>query len=161
VPEYIDRLNKLKRWYERFRAINDGRVHDSPSDNYQDDVISFFCECHHFKDALKADGSFHISKCNDIAEKHTCAIENFINENQCLSICADICNKAKHVRLNRDPRSGALPEFESKQVHLTLGGHQPVIQATYTITWNEKKINAFELASECVKKWEDFIKISR
>ena len=54
--KYLEQFNRVKRWYERFAAINEGREHSAPSDYYyEDDVYAFFINCHHLEDWIIKD----------------------------------------------------------------------------------------------------------
>ena len=55
-----------------------------------DDVMTFFIFCYHIKDYILNDCSLHIKRKT---------IEAFINSNEYLRICADICNGTKHLKL--------------------------------------------------------------
>jgi hypothetical protein len=70
---------------------NDGRVHDRESDYYQDEAYAFFQNCYHLKDWLKNDPTT-AAAVNDI--------EEFICRSQNLSLCADVCNGSKYLKLD-------------------------------------------------------------
>lgn len=44
---YREQYDRVKRWYERFSTTNQGRLHDTPSDNYLDEIYAFFQNCYH------------------------------------------------------------------------------------------------------------------
>ena len=53
-------------------------------------MLAFFMNCYHLKDWIK----------NDISDTSlNAAVEDYINQNACLKLCADICNGAKHLDL--------------------------------------------------------------
>jgi len=41
---YQEQFKRLERWYKRFEEINNGRIHNRPSEFYEDEVYSFFYE---------------------------------------------------------------------------------------------------------------------
>jgi hypothetical protein len=41
-PSYREQFDRMKRFYTRFSAIDQGRPHDAASDNYKDDIYAFF-----------------------------------------------------------------------------------------------------------------------
>ena len=47
---YREQYDRMKRWYHRFVALDQGRSHDVPSDNYLDEIYPFLMN------AQKADG---------------------------------------------------------------------------------------------------------
>lgn len=148
-PRHIEQFRRVKRWYERFKKIDQGIPHNRSSESYQDEVYTFFQNCHHLKDWIKND---------DAVSTHTKEkVEDFIGQEDCLKLCADICNGTKHLKLNRE-RSRKSPEFGSRRYVLALGGKEPVIQVKWSITTKTGIIDAFQLASECLQKWEEFLK---
>jgi len=104
--------------------------------------------CYHLKDWI----------INDPVEKVDSKIaEDYITKNRELSICADICNGLKHVHLKRE-RSKESPEFGKMKAKLCLGTEPTTIAVKYEIKTKSGPIDAFDLATKCMKAWEDFIK---
>ncbi len=89
--EYLDQFERVKRYFSRFKQINDGQEHSQSSQNYDDDIYAFFQNCYHLKDWIK----------NDPACSSWSDVEDFINQNPDLSICADLCNALKHLKKAR------------------------------------------------------------
>ncbi len=149
---FLEQLGRVKRWYARMKGLDFGKSHMMPSDYYEDEVYSFFLNCYHLKDWLKNDESVDLS----VREK----VEEFVNKNDCLLICADLCNSSKHLRLD-SARSDQEPKFGKKHIDVLIDAGDscpPVIRIKYSIQTKVGKIDAFELASECLEKWEEFIK---
>jgi len=149
--KYQQQFERVERFYERFNKIDKGRPHDMSSANYEDEVYAFFIFCYHLKEWIINDETVSVPK-NEI--------EKFINENECLSICADICNGLKHLKRDEDKEhSGLLPEFKNKKISVEFieGDSYPTIGIKFNISTKTKTIDAFELATECLKKWEKFI----
>jgi hypothetical protein len=109
----------------------------------QDIIYAFFMNCYHLKDWIINDPTVNLPSTK---------VEKFINSNPCMCICADICNGLKHLTLNRS-RSKENPRFTSRKYVLTIGETEQTIQIKYFIGTKD----AFELASECVQKWKQFI----
>src|SRR5712692_9502414 len=128
-PKYIEQLERVKRWYSRFKEISEGREHIPFADFYQDDIFAFFQNCYHLKDWIKNDPS--VAHMKDL-------VEPFINQSEVLSICADLCNGLKHLTLDRS-RSGQDPQFGPKVQKLELGSGPPRISIGYLIVTNSKK----------------------
>jgi hypothetical protein len=146
--KYLEQFNRVKRWYQEFALTDQGRLHDRPSDFYQDQVYAFFQNCHHLKDWIKNDGSVRVA-----ADK----VEEFISNNEELRLCADICNGTKHLRLT-SPRSGQDPRFGQRKFKVQVGGPPTTISAKYTIDTLVGAVDAFELATKCLQAWENFIR---
>ena len=145
--KYLEQFYRVKRWYERFVIIDQGREHDLPSDYYQDEVYAFFLNCYHLKDWIKNDESVGAAAAK---------VEEFINNNEELSLCADICNGIKHLRLE-STRSGQDPRFGPRKFHVQLGGPETTISVKYSIDTSSGPLDAFELATKCLQAWEKFI----
>src|SRR2546422_4981759 len=121
TPSYREQHARVKRWYDRFAAIDQGRRHDQPSDYYLDDIYAFFLNCYHLKDWIRNDGTL------DAAVRK--GVEAFITSNRPLSMCAEICNSLKHLRSasrtrrrsTKKPRSGERPSFGRKVFEVAVG----------------------------------------
>jgi hypothetical protein len=150
---YREQYDRLKRWYDRFIAINEGRLHDTPSDNYLDEIYAFFLNCYHLKDWIRNDSTVP----TDIQQ----LVEPYINSNRSLKLCADICNSLKHLRLTSS-RSGENPTFGKKQFALNLGAGLPTtISLKYEVDTNNGPIDAFSLATDCITAWNTFLQANR
>jgi hypothetical protein len=147
VSSYIEQLDRLKRSYEKLVQIDKGRKHDLHSDYYRDEIYVFFLNCHHLKDWLKKDSTFQVSNKS---------IENYINNNNDLRLCADICNAYKHVSLNC-PRSTESPIVGGQNINLKLGEDSKVISIKFVIDTESGPRDGFDLATNCLKLWESFI----
>ena len=151
---YQEQFDRVKRFYEHFKLINDGLPLPC-NDKYKiydlDEIYAFFIFCYHLKDWIKNDDSVD----KPIREE----VEDFVSENDCLKVCADICNGLKHLVLNPNRmRSEKQPEFKSKKVSVNFKGkEQPVMKVKFFVSTDSGKKDAFELATECLKTWEKFI----
>lgn len=116
MPGYREQYDRMKRWYDRFAALNSGRQHNMTADNYLDEIYAFFLNCYHLKDWLRSDST--------IPAAVQQSVEPHINVNRSLRLCADLCNSQKHLVL-RQSRSGENPTLGAKQYGLTLGGSSP------------------------------------
>jgi len=104
--------------------------------------------CHHLKDWIKNDPATA-----SVANR----VENYINNNTELSLCADICNGLKHFHLNRRERSGESPEFGKTRAKLNIGTGPTTIALKYEVVTKSGSIDAFDLATKCTKTWDNFI----
>ncbi|MCK4622815.1 MAG: hypothetical protein KAT62_11450 [Desulfuromonadales bacterium] len=148
MNKYQEQIERLRRYHSRFSEINEGRSHELPSDYYQDDVFAFFLNCYHIKDWIKNDSTL------DITSK---SVETFINQNNELSICADICNAHKHLKLDKPPRSDQERKFGPRVFQVKVGTCDTEIKVNYTIETISGEIDAFDLATKCLALWEEFI----
>lgn len=144
-----EQFARVKRYHERFREINEGKSHCLNSAYYEDDVYSFFINCHHLKDWIISDPAVTLSNQN---------VENWVKVNPALLICADMCNGAKHLK--RTPNrivSGKVRSIDSKAYSVAIkeGSTKP---PTITIKFFIDNFDAFKVATECILKWEEFFK---
>ena len=144
--KYREQFDRVQRWYSRFETINNGTEHRDSTDNFQDEVYAFFLNCYHLKDWIRNDPTVGSTK-----DK----VEQFIDGNDELKLCGDICNGNKHLNLKK-PRSGQDPKFGRKDYALELG-EQQMIAVKYTIDTTSGPLDAFELATKCLDAWRNFI----
>jgi len=146
----MEQFERVKRWYERFKMTDSGRPHTHPSDYYQDEVYAFFQNCHHLRDWILNDDNLNID-----AE----TLRNFINNHQELQICGDLCNGTKHLTLT-GRWSPINPEFGAQHFDLKLEvpNNKATISVKYSIDTDTGGMDAFDLATECLQIWEEFIK---
>ena len=101
LHKYEEQSERVKRWHEKFRQIDEGTSHDfAPStEYYHDQVFAFFLNCYHLKDWIKNDES--------LPKNARDTVEGFVEKTKYLFVCRDICNSIKHLVLKNPPRSGA------------------------------------------------------
>ena len=155
MANYEEQLERVRRWYGRFKQLNDGMEHPTPCDMYIDIIYAFFQNCYHLKDWLKNDPAY---------TKHTrTQIENYVKKTQSLSICADICNGSKHLTLNHAPSSGDVPKVGKKVITIDIGhslsGEEfpTMVKMQVEVEHAGKKRDAFQLATDALQAWESFI----
>lgn len=148
MSKYKEQYERIVRWYKRFEKLNQGILHDKDSNNYIDDIYAFFINCYHLKDWIKNDNSIIV----DISD-----IENFINNSTALSICADVCNGLKHLKIT-SPRIDPNTTFGKKHVKMELGTQPTIIALKIEIIVDENNYDAFDLAADCIKEWENYLK---
>lgn len=152
TAKYIEQLERTKRYLKRFSDINTGIIHTQASPNYDDDVYAFFQNCYHLKDWIKNDP--YCSKWGKV--------EKFIDSNNDLRTCADLCNGLKHLKLTKQRRPTENPQFSGRQISLNIreGGSDSSevgIAISYMIETASGDIDAFDLARKCVSAWENYI----
>lgn len=151
LKKYTEQFKRMQRWYETFKQMDEGIAHEQSSEVYTDIVYAFFQNCYHLKDWIKND--------NSVTLPEGVNIEHFINNNHSMCLLADICNGTKHLTLlDRFKRTDEDLKFDSKKYSLALGGKKPIIAVKWNIKTNSGNLDAFEPATECLHKWEDFIK---
>jgi hypothetical protein len=147
MPSYTEQMERLKRCYGRLSQIDTGRRHDMHSENYRDELYTFFLNCYHLKDWLKNDNTFQVNGN---------VVEGYINNNDDLKLCADICNGIKHFTLN-NPRSTESPSVGGQKISLKLGSGEPEISIKFIIDTTSGPRDGFELATNCLDLWQNFL----
>jgi hypothetical protein len=147
--KYMEQFRRMQRWYEQFKKIDQGTSPDRTTEEYTDIVYAFFQNCYHLKDWIRNDDTVKLPKGFDIDK-------DFINRNPCMLLLADICNATKHLKRDNE-RSKQRPEFVSKKFARTIGESEPFLKINWNINTKTGNIDAFQLATECKQKWEEFI----
>ncbi|RTZ13590.1 hypothetical protein EJ063_19455 [Vibrio aquaticus] len=135
--------------YRKLPAIRDG-LYPQFGGNLEFELYTFFEVCYHLKDWIKADERY----------SNMSNVEKYIDNTPALRICADLCNRLKHRRLERKIRSEQTPGVF--QIHKTISvgpkGYdaKSAIDSAVVITERGNEC-CFELALECVESWKNFL----
>ncbi len=157
LRKHQEQFKRMKRWYERIKKIDQGMPHNLsfinlPSGYFYDEFYAFFVNCYHLRDWIENDDTV---KPLELEKK----VEHFMKQNKCMCVCRDICIGIKHLEQKSSTWSGQVPKFKRRELSLSLvGGPKPIINVKFYIETKTGTIDAFELASECVRKWGEFIK---
>ena len=155
---YKEQLERTHRYYLRLKALSEGVECRTSSEEYIDDMHAFFQNCYHIKDWLKNDPKY---------TAHTNAqIENYVTNSQSLSLCADICNGAKHLFLSSKPRSKSAVKSLKTTKSMDWGAmidfpeenSCPILTINFKFEHNGKNIDALELAEDAMESWDSFTK---
>ncbi len=153
--EYLAQLQKIRRSFDRLKkcfkeeAQKETAVISNPE--IRDLCTSLFEEVYHFKDWIKNDHEVP----NGIKDK----LEAFINSNEYLSICADICNQSKHKKLTS--RRSKIKKYENVIIHTKLDLDQLTgFSTSYsaTIKIDDNQYDALAFAEEAINAWSKFLK---
>lgn len=148
MEKWKEQWNRVNRWYKIYEKINNGiELNEEKNPDYcKDMAYSFFINCFQLKDWIINDGTLSIKKDE---------VENFINFNECMSLCSDICNSLKH--LEHRNRANQNLEISSVTHKLELSIKGQIYRAKYNISTSKGDKDAFEIATECLVKWQEFI----
>lgn len=142
-----DKYYSMKRSFERLKKINTDNGDCISNTDPRDATEDFFNQCHHFKDWLKKDSSITLVE----------DVEGFISMNDSLSLAADYCNSFKHGGLDKKSRSKQKLEEINTHVNLDLTPRGFVASGRLELTIDDKKYDAFSLATDCMKEWDNFL----
>lgn len=136
---------RMRRWHSR---LPEG---DGVDDRRLDDYYAFFVVCFHLKDWLKNDSSLDASI--------RPAVEQLIERDRWLGMCADIANGFKHLRINKKVRVDAKsrvaseePSFQGDLVQEDAFQVGRIVVVAAGSVWL-----AQEVADRCVAAWEAFL----
>lgn len=147
--KYIEQYERVKRWYHRFEEINTGKIHDRSLDYSYDDILAFFQNCYHLRDWIKND---------KLAPKNIKdGLKSFIDSNDCFRYCADITNASKHLELNPSRKIQQDIDKGPRKLFIDIRRNDEIIKEEYFFLVGDCKISAFELATNCLQKWEEYL----
>jgi hypothetical protein len=108
------------------------------------ELQTFFIHTYHLKDALIAE-----APSRGLLPK---TIEDAITNDPDLALLADLANLDKHFKLNRPPRSGAVPEIISTQ-GVRAGSGKGGWRLEVKIMHNGKLLDGLKVASAALEAW--------
>jgi hypothetical protein len=145
-----EQWQRVLRQYELVRSTNEGRPHDRDSDFYQDEVYAFFQNSYHLKDWLKNDP--------DTARLVKPSIEDWVKATPTISLCADLANGSKHLKLTRSKTGDFETGIGHRDFELDTGGTDvPIIRVKYHAESGGRTYDAFELATACIAEWKEYL----
>jgi hypothetical protein len=101
---------------------------------------------------------------------------------ECMKICADLCNGSKHMVLDNKFRVDKNLRISNQTIKLVLqeklkinsrnnnktnskstnlNSEEPLIKIKYQIKIKDKRYDAFEVASNCIKEWDEYLKLKK
>ena len=153
---YLEQFERMKRWYEVLKEISISNGPESQADYQVDCIYAFFMNCFHLKDWLISSGVISKNEVN-----------SFINSNEEMKICRDLCNGSKHLNLNnpsigRDDKCGCgwhgvTLHREYDPFYQTIESPKPLKKFNYVILADFERFNVFSLADKCFNLWEEFM----
>ena len=144
-PSYRSQYERIIRWLKKFEDIDFN--FQNKLDEYLDIAYAFFMNCYHQKDWIINDPAAGISSKD---------VEEYINSDETLKICADICNGLKHLRLDR-PRSEKKPKIGVDSFYDNdLTGEMYRRDFFYIETTNGT-VDPIEIANRCMVSWQLFM----
>jgi hypothetical protein len=135
IYSWKSQYERIKRWERRLITYASDNEHD-PLDFY----IAFFQSCYHMRDWLIKSGAMERDR-----------IDELISSNTNMRLCRDICNRSKHLTLDRpasvDPRFSIVVEYRGRSAPMAL-----VIVADY------QKFELAGVVAGCVAFWEALVR---
>jgi hypothetical protein len=113
------------------------------------ELQSFYVRTYHIKDALKEDAAS--------LGVQPSAIEDAITNDPDLALLADLANLAKHYKLNKPPRSGAVPVIAGAG-GVSGGSGEGGWRLAVMISHGGKTLDGLDVARAAVEAWRGHLK---
>ena len=141
-----EQWERVKRYFERFERLSrTGRIHDTNSENYVDDIYSFFIHCYHLKDWIEKDPSSPLRT----------DVKSFGKKSKSFQICRDLCLGAKHLTVTSPTSDLATHELGRKRVNFNVSTR--VLSMRVFVQTSAGEREAFDVAKKCMGEWEAFL----
>jgi hypothetical protein len=144
----MEQYDRVQRWFERIEKYHKGTKEAVDVPKVKDNYLAFFQNCYHLRDHIENDSN------NSVSESD---LDSFIQTTACMSLCADICNGSKHLKLNSKGWSKENPEMADGAIvrdNVSTG----VVSVSYKVETDTGEKDAYDLAEECIKEWKKFMK---
>lgn len=148
MAEYESQYQRMERWLDRIAIMAEKGDRELKPVELRDFFIAYFQTCYHVKDYLKNDPKVRVSEPE---------LQSFIDTNDCMALCADICNATKHLYLNSSGWSKEDPQIDER-ASATVSAATGESSATFRVNTNSGKKDAYELAKECRETWDEFLR---
>lgn len=143
--------DRMNRWYAVLKRMENEEADNILGIKHSDIVYAFFQNCYHLRDWVVHD---HLKSDNEV--------KAFVEGNEWMKICHDICNGSKHFLLSRSKSESNIEEtptfrpvengnVKEMRFNFTIADQSLVLPIEYT---------PISIATECVKAWNDFLKLS-
>jgi len=136
-------IQRVNRWYTRLNNLYRGSIQEHP-EMALDQMLVFFIFCHQLKDWMIKETS--IPKL---------LIEEYVSQNACLAICADLANGVKHLGVGdrHAPRTGG--DLRAREAYIITDSGSVLPRPI--ITLDGEQVDVEDLATECIQKWNVFL----
>lgn len=125
--------DRVKRWSHRLNKFGDAGSFQERLDFF----LAFFLNCYALRD-------WFINS-NSISQRE---MDDLIQSDEAMRLCRDICNRSKHLTLNRPA---------STEPNFSIGREYSPSGDQFFIAYLGNVRDLFEVAMSCVKFWDDFL----
>ncbi|MEJ0053889.1 MAG: hypothetical protein WDN10_04170 [bacterium] len=160
MDRYLDQWARINRWHRKVNTFYEGERSVLEDNERLDMVRTFFIECFHLKDWIKAD----FPNLSVATER----IFDRVEGEECFKICADLANASKHVDLNKAVRKDKETKIGTQGITIMVDPIKwdsdpkdylpPVCKYRWDIIASRKKFDVKELADECIESWKKFMR---
>lgn len=137
-------------WYgqlERIERFKERAINAENEDDSLDFSLAFFQSCYHLREWIPTFEQIDSADWNKKWEK-------FINANDCMKYCRDLCNISKHMTITKASITENVVITRNFEEDETEMGKF----TGWTLHINNKQIDFFKLMEECTNAWKEFIK---
>lgn len=136
-----DQFFRMLRFQERALKSND-------ENEILDFTIAFFQNCYHLKDWVPTFENIEEAEWQKIWQP-------FIEQNECIRYCRDICNGTKHLKID-NPSVDA--DFSIYRDYEEVEGYEDGKFISWNLLADDKKITLNQLMEDCVVAWKILLK---
>jgi hypothetical protein len=140
-----DQRNRMLRSHQWFIDCATGTAGFDSAWN-RDALFHFFQDAYHLKDWIKNDPS--------VPSSVQIEVETAVTKSP-LSVCADICNASKHLKLTTAKTGDLMTEVASQSVTVHMGSHS---EHSWTVESGGSVWDAQDLANQVVDAWETWLR---
>jgi hypothetical protein len=154
MKEAKEQFERVKRWLGKVENIFKEKqlslgklLNDKENIDF---IYAFFQNCYHLRDWIVTSKIINET-----------IVDNFIQSNIDMQICRDICNGSKHLIITKPSVSYDIHKtLHSSIFSSSINNQKPEIELYYFITFNGVALNSLEVARNCVRLWERFLKMN-
>lgn len=140
MPSFKEQYERVKRSLNRIQSEEQESTVD-----YMDDLYSFFINCYHLKDWIKNDPATGLTEDE---------VEDFVNSQLSLQICADLANRSKHAILEKYIRQNA--DMKERSITIDLNQGITIYENMVALEDGSRHI-AENIAQQAVDAWTKFL----
>jgi hypothetical protein len=147
LSSFLEQFERVERYLKKVQN------QDRDSIEYDDDSYSFFQNCWHLKDWIKADPM--------INKKIKSRVEKDISKVKSLRICSDLANRTKHATLTKHIKEDARITNRNVTIYAPVVGSSEKCTSSceHIITLKDgSKCKALDIARIAVKDWNNLLK---
>jgi hypothetical protein len=150
MSEWREQYDRMKRWRETMATDRGNR------ERVTDIFFAFAQTCYHMVDWLANDASQPIRKGE---------AKDYVFNSDALSFCAEICNGAKHARLEEKDVDLSVTESMVTDYRFHVGEERKSTRETIvqrlSLEWQGRPVLALRFADQCIAEWDQLLTAHR
>ncbi|MBU2555541.1 MAG: hypothetical protein KKF98_13885 [Bacteroidetes bacterium] len=139
-------------WYGQIERMERFKKRSIEADNVDDSLdfsFAFFQSCYHLREWIPTFESIDKAEWSKKWKK-------FINNNDCIRYCRDLCNVSKHMTIDVDKASITANVIITREYEEDESENGKFLG--WTLHIDNKEMDFFKLMEDCTEAWKKFIK---